>query len=222
MDLPLRPFPCSMRHPSQARPNQVPDQCHGHAVRASARRQGARTTAGGPLPVRRGKACGRRWQRCRRVPLDIQPLRAVESTSSCALSAATAVPTTPRTCGRAALAGSDAIPSMLDKLRQRHLHLSQGRGLSVDSTRSICHRRCRDLLRYVGAKGPPEPCAQVRILPGAPSMRCPKTPSPAETLRAGSSRMCRRVRPGAGVCRGLWTRRGRDLGASPPTGTSSY
>jgi hypothetical protein len=27
--------------------------------------------------------------------------------------------------------------------------------------------------------------------------------------------MCRRVRPGAGVCRGLWTRRGRDLGASP-------
>lgn len=62
---------------------------------------------------------------------------------------------------------------------------------------------------------PPEPCAQVRILPGAPNMRCPKTPSPAETLRPGSSRMCRRVRPGAGVCRDLWTRRGRDLGASP-------
>ena len=27
--------------------------------------------------------------------------------------------------------------------------------------------------------------------------------------------MCRRVRPGAAVCRGPWTRRGRDLGASP-------
>ncbi len=55
---------------------------------------------------------------------------------------------------------------------------------------------------------PPEPCAQVRILPGAPWNRCPKTPSPAETLGAGSSRMRRRVRPGAAVCRGLWTRRG--------------
>lgn len=62
---------------------------------------------------------------------------------------------------------------------------------------------------------PPEPCAQVRILPGAPSMRCPKTPSPAETLRSGSSRLCGCARPEAGVCRGLWTRRGRDLGASP-------
>ncbi|SHH95494.1 hypothetical protein SAMN05444521_2827 [Streptomyces sp. 3214.6] len=46
-------------------------------------------------------------------------------------------------------------------------------------------------------------------------MRCPKTPSPAETLRVGSSRMCRRMQPEAGVCRGSWTRRGRDLEASP-------
>lgn len=45
-------------------------------------------------------------------------------------------------------------------------------------------------------------------------MRCPKTPSPAETLRPGSSRMCRRVLPGAAVRRGLWTVRGQDLGAS--------
>ncbi len=51
-------------------------------------------------------------------------------------------------------------------------------------------------------------------LPGAPCMRCPKTPSPAETLRPGSSRMCRRMPPGAGVCRGPWTIRGQDLGAS--------
>ncbi len=62
---------------------------------------------------------------------------------------------------------------------------------------------------------PPEPCAQVRILPGAPSMRRPKTPSPAETLRPGSSRMCRRMPPEAAVCRGLWTRSGRDLEVSP-------
>ncbi len=62
---------------------------------------------------------------------------------------------------------------------------------------------------------PPEPCAQVRILPGAPCMRCPKTPSPAETLRPGSSRMCRRVRPGAALGRGPWTIRGQDLGAFP-------
>ncbi len=61
---------------------------------------------------------------------------------------------------------------------------------------------------------PPEPCAQVRILPGAPCMRCPKTPSPAETLRSGSSRMCSRMPLGAGVCRGLWTIRGQDLGLS--------
>ncbi len=47
---------------------------------------------------------------------------------------------------------------------------------------------------------PPEPCAQVRILPGAPCMRCPKTPSPVETLRTGSSRMCRRTPPKAAVC----------------------
>jgi hypothetical protein len=46
-------------------------------------------------------------------------------------------------------------------------------------------------------------------------MRCLRTPSPAETLRPGSSRMCRPMPLGAGVCRGLWTRRGRDLGASP-------
>jgi hypothetical protein len=54
----------------------------------------------------------------------------------------------------------------------------------------------------------PEPCAQVRILPGAPCMRCPKTPSPAETLRPGSSRMRRRKRPRAAVCRAVdeaWT-----------------
>jgi hypothetical protein len=49
-------------------------------------------------------------------------------------------------------------------------------------------------------------------------MRCPKTPSPAETLRPGSSRICRRVSPGAGICRCLWTRRGRDLGASSQVG----
>lgn len=61
---------------------------------------------------------------------------------------------------------------------------------------------------------PPEPCAQVRILPGAPWIRCPKTPSPAETLRPGSSRMCRRMRPGAAVCRRLWTIRGQDLETS--------
>lgn len=61
---------------------------------------------------------------------------------------------------------------------------------------------------------PPEPCAQVRILPGAHCVSAPKTPSPAETLRPGSSRMCRRVPPGAAVCQGLWTRRGRDLDAS--------
>ncbi|EHN80057.1 hypothetical protein SMCF_409 [Streptomyces coelicoflavus ZG0656] len=46
-------------------------------------------------------------------------------------------------------------------------------------------------------------------------MRCPKTPSPAETLRPGSSRMCRRMPLGAGVCRRLWTIRGQDLGLSP-------
>lgn len=46
-------------------------------------------------------------------------------------------------------------------------------------------------------------------------MRCPKTPSPAETLRPGSSRMCSRMPLGAGVCRGLWTIRGQDLGLSP-------
>ncbi|QUW93735.1 hypothetical protein KE639_04986 [Streptomyces sp. V17-9] len=45
-------------------------------------------------------------------------------------------------------------------------------------------------------------------------MRCPKTPSPAETLRPGSSRMCSRMPLGAGVCRGLWTIRGQDLGLS--------
>lgn len=45
-------------------------------------------------------------------------------------------------------------------------------------------------------------------------MRCPKTPSPAETLRPGSSRMRRRMQPEAVPCRGLWTRRGRDLGTS--------
>ncbi|CAL9438374.1 hypothetical protein SUDANB132_02187 [Streptomyces sp. enrichment culture] len=45
-------------------------------------------------------------------------------------------------------------------------------------------------------------------------MRCPKTPSPAETLRPGSSRMCRRVPPEAAVCQGPWTIRGQDLGAS--------
>jgi hypothetical protein len=45
-------------------------------------------------------------------------------------------------------------------------------------------------------------------------MRCPKTPSPAETLRPGSSRMCRRMPPGAAVCRGLWTIRGQELEAS--------
>jgi hypothetical protein len=31
-------------------------------------------------------------------------------------------------------------------------------------------------------------------------MRCPKTPSPVETLRTGSSRMCRRTPPKAAVC----------------------
>jgi hypothetical protein len=46
-------------------------------------------------------------------------------------------------------------------------------------------------------------------------MRCPKTPSPAETLRPGSSRMCSRKQPEAAVCQRLWTRRGRDLGTSP-------
>jgi hypothetical protein len=34
-------------------------------------------------------------------------------------------------------------------------------------------------------------------------MRCPKTPSPAETLRPGSWRLCRRVPPGATARLGL-------------------
>ncbi len=62
---------------------------------------------------------------------------------------------------------------------------------------------------------PPEPCAQVRILPGAPCTRCPKTPPPALSLRTGSWRMCRQMQPGAAVCRRLWTRRGRDLEGFP-------
>ena len=36
---------------------------------------------------------------------------------------------------------------------------------------------------------PPEPCAQVRILPGAPWIRCLKTPPSALQLRTGSSRI---------------------------------
>ncbi|MGW9033159.1 hypothetical protein ACWGQ5_56575 [Streptomyces sp. NPDC055722] len=38
---------------------------------------------------------------------------------------------------------------------------------------------------------------QLAVLPEAPCMRCPKTPSPAETLRSGSSCLCRRMRPRA-------------------------
>lgn len=40
--------------------------------------------------------------------------------------------------------------------------------------------------------------------PGAPCMRRSKTPSPAETLRTGSSRMCRRTQHRAARGRGLW------------------
>lgn len=44
---------------------------------------------------------------------------------------------------------------------------SASRGLSVDSPRLTCHAHGRDLLRCLGPKGPPETCAQVRILPRA-------------------------------------------------------
>lgn len=68
---------------------------------------------------------------------------------------------------------------------------------------------------------PPEPCAQVRILPGAPSMRCPKTPSPAETLRPGSSRVCSHVVPIAATCPHLRTSPGRVLQRCPGRATLS-
>ena len=45
-------------------------------------------------------------------------------------------------------------------------------------------------------------------------MRCPKTPSPAETLGTGSSRMCSRALPKAGPGRRPRMGRGGDLGAS--------
>lgn len=83
------------------------------------------------------------------------------------------------------------------------------------STRRSDHRNRHAPVAQGIEQRPPEPCAQVRILPGAPCMRCPKTPPSALSLRTGSSRMCRRVPPGAALCRGLRTRRGRDLGASP-------
>lgn len=38
----------------------------------------------------------------------------------------------------------------------------------MDSSRLICHVQARDLLRCPRLKGPPEPRALVRILPGAP------------------------------------------------------
>jgi hypothetical protein len=42
----------------------------------------------------------------------------------------------------------------------------------------------------------------------------PKDPAISDFAGTGSSRMCRCVPLRAAVCRGLWTRRGRDLGAS--------
>jgi hypothetical protein len=65
------------------------------------------------------------------------------------------------------------------------------RGPSVDSSRSVGRIRAPDLRRSVGEKRPPEPCAQVLIRPGAPTMRWQKTPSPVVTLRPGASRRCR-------------------------------
>lgn len=54
------------------------------------------------------------------------------------------------------------------------------RGLSVDKQPPSAQWGGRDLRTCPRPKGPPEP-------------RCPKTPSPAETLRPGSSRMCGRM-----------------------------
>lgn len=48
---------------------------------------------------------------------------------------------------------------------------------------------------------------------GAPRRRCLKTPPPVQKLRTGSSRIGKRMRVGAAVCRGLWTIRGQSLGA---------
>jgi hypothetical protein len=56
---------------------------------------------------------------------------------------------------------------------------------------------------------PPEPCAQVRILPGAPCLRCQKTPPPAKTLDAGSLCVRSRMPLWAAGCRDLWTIRGQ-------------
>ncbi|MFK4147678.1 AMP-binding protein [Streptomyces sp. NPDC004065] len=93
-----------------------------------------------------------------------------------------------------ASAGGRAGPS---SLLQRGSMARRWLGPFVDEGLPLTMRHGYDQQRRRGLKPPPEPCAQVRILPGAPSIRCPKTPSPAETLRPGSSRS-------AGVCRLEW------------------
>lgn len=68
-------------------------------------------------------------------------------------------------------------------------------------------RTSRSVAMYPRTRAcPPEPCAQVRILPGALRMECLKTPPSASSLRTGSCRMCRRVPPEAAVCQ--WSRNG--------------
>ena len=79
-------------------------------------------------------------------------------------------------------------------------------------------RRARSTDAPPAPSGPVEPCAQVRILPGAPRRRCQKTPPPAITLRTGSSRLCSRTPLEAAVCRGPWTSCGRDLEPSSQVG----
>lgn len=63
---------------------------------------------------------------------------------------------------------------------------SVGRGLSMDSSSPICHKRGCDLQRYPGPKRPPEPCAQVRILAGPDTWALPRG-----NARPGHSCPCR-------------------------------
>jgi hypothetical protein len=85
------------------------------------------------------------------------------------------------------------------RLRPRHLYLGAApgaalkRGLYVDEGFIAAALRLADQHVRADHTGPPEPCAQVRILPGAPWIRCLKTPPSALSLRRGL-RVC------AGVC----------------------
>lgn len=111
-------------------------------------------------------------------------------------------------CGRAALASSPEAPRQAageapapSPSTSKPVHDHHGGAGSVLPVAASNTNRDRHAPVAQGIEQrPPEPCAQVRILPGAHCASVSKTPPSASSLSAGSCRMCRRLPPEAAVC----------------------